>query len=261
MSDNSEILSNLEDNSSGNLNIVRTDMEKENASNSYEENSNDNGVVQLGGSQSDQLQCDDLKPIDESKEVVDELVKGDIAPQENESAGLSLSEYKEATIRLLDEVTSNVNTIPETDCSASTEIRAAASASIDLTKSDSVEIVTIPSGSSAENSRSPPIEDGDVTVDLTNEGEDSKECAIESITSMSSLDEHNSDQPVAKRLKLETDHISIDLTEVKDNSNASSDVVIVQETEESAPSKDTDMESFLRFIYIPLHIKFNFQTK
>ncbi|XP_060569571.1 telomerase Cajal body protein 1-like [Ruditapes philippinarum] len=221
-------------------------MEKENASNSYGENSADNGVVQLRGSQSDQLQCDDCKPMDESKEVVVELVKRDTASQENESAGLSLSEYKEATIRLLDEVTSNVNTIPETDCSANTEIRATATTSIDLTKSDSVDIVTIPSGSSAENSRSPPIGDGDVTVDLTNEGEDSKECAIESITSMSSLDEHNCDQPVAKRLKLETDHISIDLTEVKDNSNASSDVVIVPETEESAPSKDTDMESFLR---------------
>ncbi|XP_060602339.1 telomerase Cajal body protein 1-like [Ruditapes philippinarum] len=246
MSDNSEILSNLEDNSSGNLNIIRTDMEKENASNSYEENSADNGVVQLGGSQSDQLQCDDCKPMDETKEVVDELVKVDIAPQENESAGLSLSEYKEATIRLLDEVTSNVNTIPETDSSTNTEIRAAASTSIDLTKSDSVEIVTIQSGSSAENSRSPPIDDGDVTVDLTNEGEDSKECAIESVTSMSSFDEHNCDEPVAKRLKLGTDPISIDLTEVKDNSNASSDVVIVPETEESAPSKDTDMESFLR---------------
>ena len=242
----------LEVNSPLSLNTSATEIIQDQVTTSVESNQ-DNSHVQSTECHIDQLVSADnaCTEMDEQKNKVEvEEQEDEKYFSKKESSGPSLSDYKEATLKLLNDLSSDVNTIPETDYTTDDDRRTLPGSSDGLAISEPV-IVTIPSDSSTEHSRSSNKDDNDITVDLTNEPEDSKECAIETSSLISSIGYHVSGGPAAKRQKMDSTPVAVDLTGDKDDSNASSDVVVVvPETEETTPAKDTEMENFLRFISI-----------
>lgn len=196
--------------------------------------SEQNIPINASGSQEGLNECDSKSAVTLSSE---------------KSSNLTLGEYKAATIKLLDQVSSEITTVPESDVSEETSTCTPAARTIDLTKSDSVDIVTLTSESSQENSRSSKEDDAEITVDLTNESNKDDTRKLGDVQKTIPQEHSSSEEPAVKRQKLETDSIQVDLTE-DSNMSVEIDVVVVQESKENSPTPETDFEVSQRYIYI-----------
>lgn len=171
------------------------------------------------------------------------------AVSSEKSISLTLGEYKAATIKLLDEVSSEITTVPESDVSEETNTCTPVARTIDLTKSDSVEIVTLTSESSQENSRSSKEDDAEITVDLTNESNKGDTIKLGDVQKTIPHEHSSCEEPAVKRQKLETDSFQVDLTE-DSNMSVEMDIVVVQESKENSPTPETESEVSQRYLYI-----------
>lgn len=193
------------------------------------------------------------------KETVNEL-DSDNSKQPHDEQQQTLSDFKAATLKLLDSITcstseSDIDHKPlasqemvasvESQVTSRTNTGEEPTSVVDLTTSESAELVTVISDSSQSNSQSSVKDcekDPEMSVDLTNEIDSSSSSLIEEIAETSKgLVQSESDEPPSKRSRLEFD--SVVLEDSACSNLPSDDVVIVSTDNLPAQSMSNQIDT------------------